>query len=378
MILNIQITLNLKLICIYLSHKSIFDQTKFNFLMKKSVFYIPCYPKNTKTNKILNEIIQSILICDKNNFVEAFFGEHIADKHEKISSSLMIAASLALLTKKIKLGTLTTNLNFYHPSILAAQIALIDNLSKGRLILGVGSGSNRSDVELNNLIDENNYLLSLEVLEIVKKLLVAKGLINITSKNFKISSKIFGSKTLGLGYFDNLFDNRKNLECIMPALNPNSRNVKNCAKKGWGIVISNFCDLEVVKNHVDNYLKHSPLTKKKALKKIRLARFIHVVKNKKNANKAFLNSSPYMQVLKIIYKKLNKNKFTSCFGNKVSLKNIAKSLIITGTPKEVSEKIKIMNKEIGEIHNLTYVHVPLANNRIFDDSLKLFSKNVKI
>ena len=70
--------------------------------MKKSVFYIPCYPKNTKTNKILNEIKQSILICDENNFEEAFFGEHIADKHEKVSSSLMIAASLALLTKKIK------------------------------------------------------------------------------------------------------------------------------------------------------------------------------------------------------------------------------------------------------------------------------------
>ena len=346
--------------------------------MKKSVFYIPCYPKNTKTNKILNEIKQSILICDENNFEEAFFGEHIADKHEKVSSSLMIAASLALLTKKIKLGTLTTNLNFYHPSILAAQIALIDNLSKGRLILGVGSGSNRSDVELNNLIEENNYLLSLEVLKIVKKLLMAKGLINITSKNFKISSKKFGSKALGLGYFDNLFDNRKNLEYIMPALNPNSRNVINCAKKGWGIVISNFCDLDVVKNHIDNYLKHSPLTKKKELKKIRLARFIHVVRNKKNVNKAFLNSSPYMQVLKIIYKKLNKNKLTGCFGNKVSMKNIAKSLIITGTPKEVSKKIKVMNKEIGEIYNLTYVHVPLVNNQIFDDSLKLFSKNVTI
>ena len=119
----------------------------------------------------------------------------------------MIAASLALMTK-IKLGTLTTNLNFYHPSILAAQIALIDNLSKGRLILGL-LGSNRSDVELNDLINQNNYLLSLEVLGIVKKLLNEKGLINIKSKNFKISSKKFGSKILGLGYFDNLYENRK-------------------------------------------------------------------------------------------------------------------------------------------------------------------------
>ena len=112
--------------------------------MKKSVFYIPCYPKNTKTYKIIEQIKQSILLCDRSGFEEAFFGEHIADKHEKISSSLMIAASLALMTKKIKLGTLTTNLNFYHPSILAAQIALIDNLSKGRLILGVGEATGQT------------------------------------------------------------------------------------------------------------------------------------------------------------------------------------------------------------------------------------------
>ena len=67
--------------------------------MKKSVFYIPCYPKNTKTYKIIEQIKQSILLCDRSGFEEAFFGEHIADKHEKISSSLMIAASLALMTK---------------------------------------------------------------------------------------------------------------------------------------------------------------------------------------------------------------------------------------------------------------------------------------
>ena len=346
--------------------------------MKKSVFYIPCYPKNTKTYKIIEQIKQSILLCDRSGFEEAFFGEHIADKHEKISSSLMIAASLALMTKKIKLGTLTTNLNFYHPSILAAQIALIDNLSKGRLILGVGSGSNRSDVELNDLINQNNYLLSLEVLGIVKKLLNEKGLINIKSKNFKISSKKFGSKILGLGYFDNLYENRKNLELIMPALNPNSRNVTNCAKKGWSIVISNFCDPDIVKNHVENYLKHSSFTKKQALKKIKLARFIYVVNNKRYANKAFLYSSPYMQVLKIIHKKLSKNKLIGCFGNKKNLSDIAKSLIITGTANEVSQKIKFMKHDIGELGSLTYVHVPLVNHQVFDDSLKLFSKNVKI
>ena len=124
--------------------------------MNKGIFYIPVYNQEKKLSDITDEILTTIKYADKNNISEAFFGEHIADKHEKVSSSLMIAASLAFVTKKIKLGTLTTNLNFYHPSVLAAQIALIDNLSNGRLILGVGSGSNRSDVELNGLINEKS------------------------------------------------------------------------------------------------------------------------------------------------------------------------------------------------------------------------------
>ena len=57
--------------------------------------------------------------------------------------------------------------------------------------------------------------------------------------------------------------------------------------------------------------------------------------------------------------------------------DIAKSLIITGTANEVSQKIKFMKHDIGELGSLTYVHVPLVNHQVFDDSLKLF-KNVKI
>ncbi len=346
--------------------------------MSKGIFYIPCYPKKTKTDKVLADITKSITLCDKFNFSEAFFGEHIADKHEKVASSLMMAASVSNITQKIKLGTLTTNLNFYHPSILAAQISFLDNLSKGRLILGIGSGSNRSDVELNNLIDENNYVLTMEILQIIEKLLKSSGLVNIKSKNFKISSKKFGSKILGLGFFDDLYKRRKNLEYVMPALNPNSKNVINCAKKGWGIVISNFCEESVVANHIQNYLKYSKHKKKTALSKIRLARFIFVTKNKKNKNKVFDENSPHMQVLKIIYKKLKKNNIMGCFGGISDISNIAKKLFIVGTPTEVREKIQKIKKSYGMIKTIIYVHVPESENSVFDNSLKLFAKNVKI
>ena len=36
----------------------------------------------------------------------------------------------------------------------------------------------------------------------------------------------------------------------MPALGPNSHNVKVCAKNKWSIVISNFCSDEIIDNHI--------------------------------------------------------------------------------------------------------------------------------
>ena len=57
-----------------------------------------------------------------------------------------------------------------------------------------------------------------------------------------------------------------------------------------------------------------------------------------------------------------------------NLSDIAKSLIITGTANEVSQKIKFMKHDIGELGSLTYVHVPLVNHQVFDDSLKTFFK----
>ena len=51
-----------------------------------------------------------------------------------------MVSTLSKLTKNIKLGTLTTNLNFYNPSVAASLISMVDNLTKGRLILGIGSG----------------------------------------------------------------------------------------------------------------------------------------------------------------------------------------------------------------------------------------------
>ena len=83
--------------------------------MEKGIFSIPIYKQNISFENVLKEVTDYTVEADKLGIDEAFFGEHLTDKHEKISSSLMMISALSQITKRIRLGTLTTNLNFYNP-----------------------------------------------------------------------------------------------------------------------------------------------------------------------------------------------------------------------------------------------------------------------
>src|SRR3972149_3240538 len=53
---------------------------------------------------------------------------------------LEIMAAVAVCTERIKLGTAVLQVPLYHPVDLARRLTTIDLLSKGRLIVGVGTG----------------------------------------------------------------------------------------------------------------------------------------------------------------------------------------------------------------------------------------------
>jgi alkanesulfonate monooxygenase SsuD/methylene tetrahydromethanopterin reductase-like flavin-dependent oxidoreductase (luciferase family) len=59
-----------------------------------------------------------------------------------------LLAAIAQRTEKIKLGSLVTNVNLRNPALLAKITSSFDNLSDGRLILGLGTGDRKSRNEL--------------------------------------------------------------------------------------------------------------------------------------------------------------------------------------------------------------------------------------
>lgn len=345
--------------------------------MNKGIFYIPLHQQNKDFSAILDEIKETIKFVDNKKFSEVFFGEHLTDKHEKITSSIMMVAAAATYTNNVNLGTLTTNLNFYPPAVSAAQISLADNLSKGRLILGIGSGANNSDKEAVGLLKTEGHELTLESFQIIKKILFNKNFNSHKTKNLFVSVNKSKNLKLGLGYFNKLYKNRKNLEIIMPALGKNSYNVKLCAKNKWSIVISNFCSDELIENHIENYIKFSRLKKIEALKKIKLSKFIFVSEDRDIEKHLFSKNSPYFKSVKIIFEKLKTYNRHHCFGENVnSVTDAMKNIIIYGNIKEVKEQIsKKIIKKYGRISSLIYVSLP-KDKAIYNNSLKLFATKI--
>jgi alkanesulfonate monooxygenase SsuD/methylene tetrahydromethanopterin reductase-like flavin-dependent oxidoreductase (luciferase family) len=70
----------------------------------------------------------------------AWFAEHHFTNYSISVSPLMMAAHMAAATQRIRLGTAVIVLPLYQPMRVAQEVALVDQLSEGRLVLGVGTG----------------------------------------------------------------------------------------------------------------------------------------------------------------------------------------------------------------------------------------------
>ena len=88
------------------------------------------------------------MLLEKLGFDELFIGEHFTAATEPYPSPLMFAASLLDKTERLVFGTGVINAPLRHPALIAAEAAQFDHMSKGRFILGIGTGSTPTDNEM--------------------------------------------------------------------------------------------------------------------------------------------------------------------------------------------------------------------------------------
>lgn len=108
----------------------------------------PFHPVGTNPTLELERDLELVEHLDRLGYDEAWIGEHHSGGVEIIASPEVFIAAAAARTRSIRLGTGVASLPYHHPLLLADRMVLLDHLTRGRVMLGVGPGQLTSDAHM--------------------------------------------------------------------------------------------------------------------------------------------------------------------------------------------------------------------------------------
>jgi limonene 1,2-monooxygenase len=109
------------------------------------IFMAPFHRAGENPTLALRRDIDLISWLDQLGFDEAWVGEHHSGGWEIIASPEVFLAAAGERTQRIRLGTGVVSIPYHHPFNVADRIVLLDHLTRGRAMLGVGPGALPAD-----------------------------------------------------------------------------------------------------------------------------------------------------------------------------------------------------------------------------------------
>src|SRR5947207_2792942 len=138
--------------------------------MRNGIFLAPFHALDQDPTEALHRDLELIEHLDRLGYEEAWIGEHHSAGFEIIASPEVFIASAAARTTHIKLGTGVSSLPYHHPLMLADRIVLLDHLTKGRMMFGVGPGALPSDAFMMGIPTDKQRERMEESLEVMLRL----------------------------------------------------------------------------------------------------------------------------------------------------------------------------------------------------------------
>jgi alkanesulfonate monooxygenase SsuD/methylene tetrahydromethanopterin reductase-like flavin-dependent oxidoreductase (luciferase family) len=116
--------------------------------MRFGVFLIAPGRYNPSPEAVYREVLSEVQLAEDLGFDSVWFAEHHFDPGFSLSPSPnLLAAAAAARTRGIRLGLAVNVLPLHHPLRLAEEGAMLDVLSGGRLIWGIGRGTSRKEFD---------------------------------------------------------------------------------------------------------------------------------------------------------------------------------------------------------------------------------------
>jgi limonene 1,2-monooxygenase len=138
------------------------------------IFMAPFHRRGENPTLALRRDLDLVQKLDELGYDEAWIGEHHSGGWEIIASPEVFLAAAGERTQRIRLGTGVVSIPYHHPFHVADRIVLVDHLTRGRAMLGVGPGALPGDARMQGIESTTQRNRMDEGLGIIIKLLTSE------------------------------------------------------------------------------------------------------------------------------------------------------------------------------------------------------------
>ena len=118
---------------------------------------------------VYDRAFQRMEIMDNTGYDAVWLAEHHISTYSVCPSVHIMGTHIAARTRNIRIGTAVSLASFYHPLRLAEEVALLDNISGGRVNWGAGRGVDPKEHAIFDIEPRESYPRFREAGEIVLK-----------------------------------------------------------------------------------------------------------------------------------------------------------------------------------------------------------------
>ncbi len=355
--------------------------------MRLGYFTMPLHPLERDTTETLHEDRETIIYADQLGFYDAFVGEHLTDKAENVTNSLLFMATLIHSTQNILLGSGTSNLSHSHPTLIASQAAMFDHLAKGRFIFGISPGALASDAEALGILDEDRNKIFAEAIDVILAIWERQPPYNIEFENnrFKVSTARTQIPDIGRGILMKPYQDRLP-EIVGTVVAPFSKGVIAMGQRNFHPMSANFLLSHWLPSHWHHYAQGKNNVGQKAdPSDWRIARTVFVADDAATAQRYGREdaNSPYRYYYRQMLTKMMISKRHVIFkkhededDSLVTLDRLLDDLVITGTVDQVVDQILALCEEVGDFGEIVYAGMDLVDSRLGRRSMELMAHEV--
>ena len=170
--------------------------------LRFGLFMAPFHVAGENPTLAIERDLELVQHADRLGYDEAWIGEHHSAGTEIIASPELFIAVAAERTRHIKLGTGVVSVAYHNPLMVAERAVLLDHLTRGRFMLGVGPGSLPTDAVMLGLDPTETRPLLEEGFDVIVRLLRSEEPVSSTTKMWNLT----GARLHLRPYSEPLFD----------------------------------------------------------------------------------------------------------------------------------------------------------------------------